>query len=176
MPSSFWYLGDVILQGLSSLFGLLKEFFIYLVYTGRNETRLVGTRTDYQSFWEIWYNGTAMMTWLRKMLFEERGFIWHIRNNTTVTDPITGLPVGLRDEFSNVVAIAAGNGTKMFGDAMGQNGITFLLRAATTQLSNVSNNQTIAPEFALNFWGALKNLIILVSDALRLVPTVYFPP
>ncbi|MCS7143567.1 MAG: hypothetical protein NZ879_00925 [Archaeoglobaceae archaeon] len=175
MPA-FWQLGDVILQGLSSLFGMLKELFIYLVYTGRNETRLVATRTDYQSFWEIWYNGTAMMTWLRKMLFEDRGFIWHIRNNTTVPDPFTGAPVGLRDEFSKVVEIAAGNGTKMFGDAQGQAGITFLLRAATQQLSNASNNQTISPEFILNFWAMLKNLILLVSDALRLVPTVYFPP
>lgn len=174
MPA-FWQLGDVIVQGLSSIFRFLKEFFIYLFYVGRNESVVTPGRTDYQSFWEIWYNGTAMMTWLRKMLFEERGFIWHIRNNTTVTDAYGNL-VGLKDEFASVVSIAAGNGTTMFGNASGTSGMTFLLRAVTEQLSNVTNANTIAPEFAINFWGAVKNLVLLVSDALRLVPTTYFPP
>jgi hypothetical protein len=157
MPT-FSQLGDVALQGLSSLFRFLKEFFLYLFYVGRNESAVDNTRTDYQSFWEIWYNVTAMFTWLRKMLFDPYGFVWDINYNQT-----------LMDSFRDVVAVAAGNGTTMLGDAFGRNGITFILRAMTER---VYNN----PDFVQNFWGAIKNLVLLVQDALRLVPTVYFPP
>jgi len=157
MPT-FSEFGDVALQGLSSLFRFLKEFFLYLVYVGRNESAVVSGRQDYQSFWEIWYNATAMMTWLRKMLFDPYGFIWNINYNQTLTD-----------NFRDVVVIAAGNGTTMLGDALGRNGTAFIFRAMTERISN-------NPDFVQNFWAAMKNLILLVQDALRLVPTVYFPP
>uniref|UniRef100_A0A7C2N7Q3 Uncharacterized protein n=1 Tax=Archaeoglobus fulgidus TaxID=2234 RepID=A0A7C2N7Q3_ARCFL len=72
-------LGDVILQGLASLLNFLRELFIYLAYTGHNES--MSSRGDYQSFWEIWYNATASVSWMRKMLFEPYGFVWQINYN-----------------------------------------------------------------------------------------------
>lgn len=147
-------LGDAILQGLSSLFNLLKELFIYLVYTGHNES--IAGRGDYQSFWQIWYNATAAVTWARKMLFEPYGFVWQINHNAT-----------LINESAKVVSTAANNSIGMLGNASGTSGITFLLRAATERVSQ-------HPELAYNFWLMVKHLVLLVSDALRVFPT-YFP-
>uniref|UniRef100_A0A7C3MC42 Uncharacterized protein n=1 Tax=Archaeoglobus fulgidus TaxID=2234 RepID=A0A7C3MC42_ARCFL len=147
-------LGDVILQGLASLLNFLRELFIYLAYTGHNES--MSSRGDYQSFWEIWYNATASVSWMRKMLFEPYGFVWQINYNQT-----------LSNEFAEVVSTAANNSLNMLGNASGTSGMTFLLRAATER---VSEN----PEFVQNFWYALKHLVLLVSDALRMFPT-YFP-
>jgi hypothetical protein len=149
-------LGDAILQGLASLFNCLRELFIYLIYTGRNESIVDPSRSDYQSFWQIWYNATAAITWARKMLFEPYGFVWQINHNAT-----------LNNEFGNVVSAAANSSLGMLGNASGTSGITFLLRAATERVSQ-------HPDFAYNLWYAIKYLVLLVSDALRVFPT-YFP-
>ena len=149
-------LGDKMLQGLSALLKALGRFFIYLKYTGHNESIVNSSRGDYQSFWEIWYHINAMITWFRKLLFDSHGFIWQINHNAT-----------LENEFAQVVAIAANNSTTMLGDVSGNYGITFILRVMTER---VSNN----PDFVLNLWYAAKHTVILVADALRVFPT-YFP-
>ncbi|HDL90405.1 MAG TPA: hypothetical protein ENG14_05830 [Thermodesulforhabdus norvegica] len=154
-------LGDVILQGLASLFNCLRELFVYLIYTGHNES--IAGRGDYQSFWQIWYNATAAITWARKMLFEPYGFVWQINHNAT-----------LNNEFGNVVSTAANSSLGMLGNASGTSGITFLLRVATERVLYDVNNNTIAVEFGTNLWYAVKYLVLLVSDALRVFPT-YFP-
>ncbi|WP_456330481.1 hypothetical protein [Archaeoglobus sp.] len=149
-------LGGVMLQGLSALLRALGDFFIYLKYVGNNETLINNSRGSYQSFWEIWYHVDAAISWFRKLLFDENGFIWQINHNST-----------LENEFAEVVEVAAKNGTCIFGDASGNYGNAFLLKAMTV---NVSNN----PEFVSNLYYAAKHLVILMSDALKVFPS-YFP-
>ena len=149
-------LGSAMLQGLSSLLRALGDFFIYLKYVGNNETSLNVSRGSYQSFWQIWYHVDAAILWFRKLLFDENGFIWQINHNAT-----------LDNEFAKVVEIAAKNGTYIFGDASGNNGTTFLLKA---MVEATSSN----PEFVSNLYYAAKHLIVLVADALKVFPA-YFP-
>ncbi|WP_202319558.1 hypothetical protein [Archaeoglobus neptunius] len=149
-------LGNVILQALAAVLRSLGKFFIYLKYTGNNETVVNSSRGAYQSFWEIWYHADVSVTWFRKLLFDKYGFVWQINHNST-----------LENKFSEVVALAAKNATLIIGEASGTNGTSFLLRVMTER---VSNN----PEFVANLYYAAKHLVILVSDALRVFPT-YFP-
>lgn len=148
-------LGDVALQGLSALLKALSRFFIYLKYTGNNESVVNASRGNYQSFWEAWYHINAMISWFRKLLFEANGLVWQINHNST-----------LENEFAKVVSIAANNSTKMIGDVSGTYGITFILRSMSDR---VANN----PDFVYNIWFALKHAIILIADALKPVPTYF---
>ncbi len=150
-------LGDVMLRGLAAFLRFLGDFFIYLKYTGNNESVVNTSRGNYQSFWDIWYHIDAAILWARKMLFDPYGFMWQINNNAT-----------LDTAFGNAMAVQYGNITKMLGDVAGNYSIAFLLRAMTER---VSNN----PDFAYNLWYAIKHGVILVADALKVFPT-YFPP
>jgi len=145
-----------MLQGLSALLRALGDFFIYLKYVGNNETAVNSSRGNYQSFWEIWHHVDATISWFRKLLFDKNGYIWQINHNAT-----------LKNEFAEVVEVAAKNGTYIFGDVSGNYGNAFLLKAMTT---SVPNN----PEFVSNLYYAAKHLVILVSDALKVFPG-YFP-
>uniref|UniRef100_A0A7C3MF28 Uncharacterized protein n=1 Tax=Archaeoglobus fulgidus TaxID=2234 RepID=A0A7C3MF28_ARCFL len=149
-------LGDVMLKGLSALLRALGDFFIYLKYVGNNETAVNPSRGNYQSFWEIWYHINAAISWFRKLLFDQSGFIWQINHNST-----------LENEFAEVVEVAAKNGTYIFGEVSGNYGSAFLLKAMTVSVSNNS-------EFVSSLYTAAKHLVILMSDALRVFPG-YFP-
>ncbi|MEM0203466.1 MAG: hypothetical protein QXO16_05850 [Archaeoglobaceae archaeon] len=149
-------LADVMLQALTSFFDFLSKFFLYLRYTGNNETIVNASRGAYQSFWEIWYYSGAMIAWVRKMLTGENGFIDLINKNET-----------LRGKLSEVVAIASKNATLIMGDTAGSNGLSFLLKIASER---VSEN----PTFANSFWNLLTETVKLVSDALSYFPN-YFP-
>ena len=149
-------LGDVMLKGLSALLRALGDFFIYLKYVGNNETAVNSSRGNYQSFWEIWYHINAAISWFRKLLFDQSGFIWQINHNST-----------LENEFAEVVEVAAKNGTYIFGEVSGSYGSAFLLKAMTVSVSNNS-------EFVSSLYTAAKHLVILMSDALRVFPG-YFP-
>lgn len=146
-------LGDVMLKGLASFFNFLKELFIYITYTEHNES--ISGRSDWQSFWQIWYNVSNSIMWGRKMLFEQYGFIWQLNHNTT-----------LRNELAEVVNLA--NNFNLFGNASGTSGLTFLLRSMSER---VSSN----PDFVYHIWYAVKYFVLMFSDALRMVP-FYFPP
>ncbi|MEM2346409.1 MAG: hypothetical protein QXN49_07600 [Archaeoglobaceae archaeon] len=99
-----------------------------------------------------------MIYWVVNMLTGDYGYIWIINFNST-----------LENIFSDVVAIAARNATWMIGDISGTNSTTFLIRVMVDALSNTSNHVAIA-----NFWNATAEMIRLVSDALKYVPT-HFP-
>lgn len=156
MPSAS-ELGDVMLQALTSLFRFLETFFIYLRYTGNNETAINASRDSYQSFWEIWYQAGGLVKWLTWMFFGKYGYVWNIGNNST-----------LESEFAQAVDILMGNSTAMVGDIHGNNSTAFLLKVAYERL-------TSHPDAVYYFWKAVAEMIRLVSDALRYFPT-YFPP
>ena len=151
MPSAS-ELGNVMVQALSSVFKALGDFMVLLRYTGNNETAVNASRGAYQSFWETWYYSGAVVSWFRKLILD--GYVREINRNST-----------LEAKYSKLFVIAANNSTHILGDPAGKEGLTYLLRITT---SNVSS------EFVCNFWYMAKHAIVLAADALKQVP-IFFP-
>lgn len=143
------------LDALSALLKASAKFFEYLRLVGHREALLNSSRMDFQSFWEIWYSSSAAVEWIGKFLYDEGGLLDNIRGDAELRS-------AMRDALSNYAA----NSSKAIGDLEGNYGLTFALKHLTAELPNHS-------DFVLNFWQFTHQLILLMSDALRVFPDLF---